>query len=466
MKNSTVLPWILELFKNLAKDYYNIKRNSWDYLITRLHFKNLTSDAEKKNYLIKQLNAILLLHSKHKENPWCIDDRDKSFITIHKKCCLETGKKLSEYIETIVDTEFTERHLKNLGIKNRKKYLYELAMLAHFRIETDIKNKKPVALIHLSHEKTVDKFKKLLYRTNKTHIQQELKKFNALKKKVTESKYLLVRYSTETESVHIYSSNPSRWEKIEKFTEKNILLHLFSISWNAVSSHANLLKWISFSLILFSLSLTNFPLIILFVAASAISYLILQFIFLFKNNTVVNFFSLLDIKEEEKLLRLIKQHIFNQENFKYEFDLIKEQILNSTTNIAVVYEHLIELQKTNISPQFFNNLQLNNSSIYKHVNQVYFEIQFISSLIINFTSVVLYGYLVSWAVSVFFNAIGAAILASFIASPLGVSILIFIPITFYLLHHLINSLSSENHYRTKIFSLLNATCNYVCIDAN
>ncbi len=84
-KNKTVLPWLIDFVKKLLVAYKKKERNSWEYLISHIQFKNLKTDVEKRSYLIQQFNASLLVHSEDKDNPWIIDNSDQRFIKIKKK---------------------------------------------------------------------------------------------------------------------------------------------------------------------------------------------------------------------------------------------------------------------------------------------------------------------------------------------------------------------------------------------
>ena len=375
LKSNIVLPWLVNFIKKFLEVYKKNERNSWEYQISHIQFKNLNTDAEKKCYLIQQFNASLLLYSEDKDNPWIIDDDNKHFIKIKKK-----------------------HDSKNINNK--------------------------LARISLTN--------------------------------------LYVRYSKATESTNIYLPSLSVWERVNRLADKSIVLQFLGIIWNTVSSHANLLKWISFFLIAFSLSLHFFPLIVMCIAGLALSYFIVQCIVSFKNYSSTTFSSLA-AQEEEKLIQCIKQDVFNKETHKREFDLIQDQLANSTTDIAKVYEHLVSLQKTDIN-ELLQKFELEDSSVFQTLIRVYPKTQFIASLVINITSVTLYGFLISWAASAFLSVIGAATLAGLVASPPVLCILISVPIIFFLIRHLIQSLSRESHYQKKIYSLLNSTCEYTFTD--
>ncbi|MES2141276.1 MAG: hypothetical protein V4471_00065 [Pseudomonadota bacterium] len=459
LERTAVLPWIIDFFKNFSEEYQKNKRNSWEYQISRFHFNDSNNTDEKKRYLIERFNESLLFYSKDKKNPWCIDDKNTDFIKIYKKCCCSAEQELSNSIDVIIGAELAVGSLSKTNIQKRKNYLSELATLAHFAIESDKKTKKPIALYHLSHKATLNKFKKLVHYADSQSLKQKLKKFNKLKKSVTETKLLIVLYSRESESIKISLASPTFWEKTGQSTKKNIIFQFFRLIWNTLSSHANLLKWINFLLIFFSLSLNSFPLIILLIAGSALGYFALQFFFSLKTASSLNFPNLLSSKEEETLIQHIKQDVFNNELCKNEFSVIKKQIANSKVDITRLYEKLFLSQKTS-ALQILNKIQLQQSSIYQHLIRVYPKSQFISSLVINFTNIVLYGYIVSWALSFFFSAVEAVALASIISSPLGVGILILVPATFFLTRHLKKYCSREEHYENKVFHLLNSPCKY------
>ena len=463
LERTAVLPWIIDFFKNFSEAYRKNKRNSWEYQISRFHFNDSNNTDEKKRYLIERFNESLLFYSEDKKNPWRIDDKNTDFIKIYKKCCCSAEQKLSNSIDVIIGAELAAGFLCKANIQKRKKYLSDLATLAHFTIESDEKTKKPIALYHLSHKATLNEFKKLVSYSDPQSLKQKLKKFNKLKKSVTENELLIVIYLSESESIQSSLASTISSKKIVQSTKKNIIFQFFSLIWNTLSSHANLLKWINFLLIFFSLSLNSFPVIILLVAGSALGYFALQFFFSLKTPSAFNFPNLLSSKEEETLIQHIKQDIFNNELCKNEFSVIKKQIADSKVDITRLYEKLF-LSKITSALQVLHKIQLQQSSIYQYLIRVYPKIQFISSLVINFTNIVLYGYIVSWALSFFFSAVGALALASIISSPLGVAILILVPTTFFLTCHLKKYCSREKHYENKVFHLLNSPCEYSFIN--
>lgn len=93
-----------------------------------------------------------------------------------------------------------------------------------------------------------------------------------------------MRFLKERESIRIYSI--TSWEKVNKFVIKNKVMQFLLLLWYGISCHANLLNWISFLLLFFSLSLYSYPIIFLLLGISLASYLILRSFYLVKKNSV------------------------------------------------------------------------------------------------------------------------------------------------------------------------------------
>lgn len=458
LANATALPWIIDFVKSFSEDYRRNKRNSWDYLLAHFPCEGLSNEKEKRRYLIEQLNASLLAHSPEKENPWVVNDRNEDFIEIKKQCCLKFDKQVQQAIDT--DPAFcslikSQKH-------HSKKYVDTLATLAHFTYKRELQNRKSITLTHLSEEESLANFKTLL-KKKYTTIEKKLKRFKQLQK-IVNTKPPSIHFSKLSESVAIQLPPSSFWEQSEPFTHENPISQFFEIVWNSVSSPSNLLKWISFGFIVFAISFHFFPYIVLGIGGLAIGYFLLQCVLALTSGPEPISLNLLTQEEEENLIQTIKQEVFNKERYKQELAIIQKQLRNSTIDLTKVTEHFFACKKIDLI-QFSKKLQLQNSSLYQQLSQVNPKTQFIASLVVKLTSTILYGYLASWATSTLLAALGAPVVASFLASPVGVGLLILIPAVYFLIQHLRQARSKEDFYQKKIYSLLNAQCEYSFTDA-
>ncbi len=375
LNDTTVLPFLLNFFKNFLADYKKNKSNNWDYLISLHEFKDLNKfrdRLQKINYLIEQYNQRLLFYSEDKANPWVIDDREKKII-----------------------------------ILQRKNYLV---------VEEERLQGKPF-------------------------------------------ENLAVHYLKETESVNIYSV-PTTWERVNKFVIKNKILQFFATIWNTFSVHANLLNWISLLFLFFSLSIYSFPIVFILITVSIVSYLLIRFIFLVKKDHSI--FPNLMTPEAEKLLERIKIDVFNAEKNKEEFSLLQDYIFCLTGDNVELdrYANILFAIQKKLDSDISLPVSLENSSIYQYLKEVYPKTQFIASLIVNLTSVLLYTYLFSWAINGFLTVLGATAIAGIAASPLVVGILILSVAGFFLVRQLLEFCAREDYYQRTIFNSVNEKCEY------
>lgn len=375
LDDTTVLPFLLNFFKNFSADYKKNKSNNWDYLISLHEFKDLNKFSDrlqKINYLIEQYNRRLLFYSEDKANPWAIDDREKNFITLH-----------------------------------RKNYLV---------VEEEQQPVKPI-------------------------------------------KNLTVHYLKETECIRIYPVN-TIWERANTRLVKNKIFRFFSAIWDALSAHANLLNWISLLFLFFSLSLYSFPIVFVLITVSIAIYLLIRFIFLVKKDPSIC--PNLMTPEAEKLIEHIKIDVFNAEKNKEEFSLLQDYILQLTGDSTKLdrYANMLFAMQEKINSDGFLPISLKKSSIYQYLKEVYPKTQFIASLIINLTSVLLYTYLLTWAINGFLIVLGATALAGMAASPLAVGILILSVAGFFLVRQLLEFRAREDYYQRSIFNSLNEKCEY------
>jgi hypothetical protein len=375
LDDTTVLPFLLNFFKNFFADYKKNKSNNWDYLISLHEFKDLNKFSDrlqKINYLIEQYNRRLLFYSEDKANPWAIDDREKNFITLH-----------------------------------RKHYLV---------VEEEQQPVKPI-------------------------------------------KNLTVHYLKETECIRIYPVN-TIWERANTFLVRNKTFRFFTAIWDALSAHANLLNWISLLFLFFSLSLYSFPVVFVLITVSIAIYLLIRFIFLVKKDPSIC--PNLMTPEAEKLLERIKIYVFNAEKNKEEFSLLQDYILQLTGDSTKLdrYANMLFAMQEKINSDRFLPISLKKSSIYQYLKEVYPKTQFIASLIINLTSVLLYTYLLTSAINAFLIVLGATALAGMAASPLAVGILILSVAGFFLVRQLLKFRAREDYYQRSIFNSLNEKCEY------
>lgn len=408
LNDTTAFPWFLNFFKNLSADYRKCKSNRWDYLISihdlisnELVTPNEKNLIDKRIYLINKYNERLLFYSSDKTNPWVIDDRDETNVVLYRKNYLEFEKKIT------------------------------------FIISEEIKNGTFSQEIN---------FNSIQHEIHKIKRQQE--------KKI---KNVSVGFLKEAESIRIYSI--TSWEKINKFVIKNKVMQFLSLLWYGISCHANLLNWISFLLIFFSLSLYSYPIIFLLLGISLASYLILRSFYLVKKDSGSSGIS---TDEAERILEFVKIEVFNEEKIKNEFKLIHETVFDfskKNININELFASISSIQKK-IDSIYYPSLEMHQSKLYQYLMKVYPKTQFIASLTINLTSIILYTYLLTWAIQGCLTILGAVSLAAIISSSITVGILILIVAGVFLIHHLCEFLSREGFYQRTILNKLNEICTY------
>lgn len=455
LNDTTAFPWFINFFKNLSTDYRKCKSNQWDYLIS-IHkftcFFEINSINERNN-LIKKYNERLLIQSKNEINPWVIDDRDETCITLNKKNYLEFDKKLN----FIIDEEIAKKILtKKEAQLERKRLLHlgKLALLKTFK-EESIEEFADLAINCQDWEGARKQFVYLItLELDYDAIQYEIKK--QLKNNYKE---FYVKFSRKEESVRIHLL-ASIWKKINKFVIKNKAEQFFLLFWSGITTHANLLNWISFLLIFFSLSLYSYPIIFLILGISLASYLIIHIFFLVKKNTII--LPRVNTKEAEQILESIKLEVFNEEKNKHEFKLIHEivdDLSKKNINLKEFLNSILIIQR-NFDPIYLPAINLKESQLYNYLSNVYPKIQFTASLIVNLSSILFYTYLLTWAVESFLTVLGAVSLAATISSPVAVGILILIAASFFLLSHLNEFRIRENLYQRAIFNKINEKCKY------
>lgn len=468
LNDTTAFPWFLNFSKNFSADYRKCKSNRWDYLISIHNFENsnecdtsVESDPVYKRFsLINKYNERLFFYSKDKANPWIIDDRDETYVVLHKKNYFEFENKLALIIDEEIEKKITSNTLTEKYIKLEKKRLSQLAKLALLKTLKEECLDETSSIISCSDSQSaIDQFRSLVaQKMDALSIQSEIKKIKKQQEKL--NKELYVHFFKKTETVRIYSII-SIWEKINQFVSKNKPMQFFSVLWYGLSSHANLLSWISFLLLFFSFSLYSFPIIFLVLGISLTSYLILRLFYLVKKDFVI--FPNLATKEAEEILEVLKIEIFNEEKNKNEFKLIQEIVFNLSKkklNINDFLNSISSIQKNYLYPIHLSPLKIQESKLYRYLTEVYPKTQFIASLTINLTSTVLYTYLLTWAIHSVLLFIGMFSLATLIASPLAVGILIFTAATFFSISHLCEFRAREDFYERTILKRINEKCEY------
>src|SRR5436190_6798237 len=465
LNDATVFPWFLNFSKNFSADYRKCKSNRCDYLISIHAFKNLnslySSNREKRLFLIKKYNERLLFYSNDKFNPWVIDDRDENCLDLHKKKYLEFEKKLSFLIDAELKKKLTRGGLTEKDLSLEKKRLTNLAQLALLKT---CKEESLEAFFFSSsitceeYQTTIDQFNQLITQEVNSHfIKNEIKKLKKQQKDI--AKELYVHFLKETETIRIYAIT-SIWEKINQFVIKNKPLKFFLFLWYGFSSHASLLNWISFFLLFFSLSLFSYPIIFFMLGISLASYLILHIFYLVKDDLVI--LPNISTDEAKQILELIKIEVFNEEKSKNEFKLIHEIVYDLSKkdlNLNEFLKSILSIQK-NFDPIYLPPINREESKLYQYLTEVYPKTQFIASLTINLTSIVLYTYLLTWATQSVLLFLGALSMATFIASPLVVGALILIVAAFFLISHLCEFRAREDFYQRTILNKLNELCEY------
>lgn len=466
LNDATAFPWFLNFSKNLSADYRKCKSNRWDYLISIHDFKNLNDfitpnekvPIDERIYLISKYNEHLLFYSDDKTNPWVIDDRDTTRIVLHKKNYLEFEKKLTLIIDEEIEKKILNKNLLDIQLeRERLSHLAKLTMLKTYKKES-LALSDASAITCFDWQEAIDRFTQLIsLEVNFASIQHEIKRIKKQQEKVVRK--LQVYFLKETESIRIYSVM-SIWEKVNKFVIKNKGIQFFSLLWYGFSSHANLLNWISFLLLFFSLSLYSYPIIFLMLGISLAIYLIFRLSYLVKKEPLI--LPKVSTSETDKILESIKIDVFNEEKNKNEFRLIHEIVFDfskKNLNINELLSSISVIQK-NFDPIYCPNLCIFQSKLYQYLTEVYPKTQFIASLTINLTSVILYTYLVTWSIQTCLTVFGAASLAAIISSPIAVGALILVVAMVFLIHHLCEFLARESLYQRTILSRINEKCNY------
>jgi hypothetical protein len=275
-------------------------------------------------------------------------------------------------------------------------------------------------------------------------------------------KELHVHFLKETENVRIYSI--TRWEKVNKFVIKSKPMQFFSILWNGFSGHANLLNWISFLLLFFSLSLYSYPIIFLILGISLVGYLSLRIFYLVKDDSII--FPGIYTDQSGQILESVKVEVFNEGKNRNEFKLIQEisfDLSGKNLKINEFFNSISTIQKK-INFIYLSSLSIQQSKLYQYLTEVYPKTQFIASLTVNLTSVVLYTYLLTWAMHGFLMVLGAVSLSAVIASPVAVGILILIATAFFLVRHLFEFRAREDFYQRSILHRMNEKCKFQFMD--
>jgi len=286
LNDSTAFPWFLIFSKNFSSYYREFKSNSWEHLVSIHNFEN-SNDllqanlSDKREYLIKKYNERLLVYSENKSNPLVVDDRDSTSLVLNKKNYLEFEKKIIYIIDEEIAKKFSYRDLTNKEIeleKTRLLYLVKLALLKTYR-EKNLEEYDSLAINYSDWQKVYEQFLQLiLQKIDDASVQKEIK--IQLK---TNYREFQVEFFIEREFFSIYTAS-SIWEKINQFVIKNKGMQFLSLVWSSLTTHANLLNWISFILLIFSLSLYSYPFVFVILGISLISYLAIQFFFWLKKN--------------------------------------------------------------------------------------------------------------------------------------------------------------------------------------
>lgn len=474
LNDTTAFPWFLNFSKNFSADYRKCKSNSWDYLISIHDFKNsdeYMSPIEqdpvfKRFYLIRKYNERLLFYSKDKTNPWVIDDRDDTCVILHRKNYFEFENSLSIIIDKEIEKKVFNKTLlteKEIQLERRRlSHLAKLALLKTYKDESLTESDLAV-LTNFDSQAVINQFRWLMNsEVNYGSIHNEIKKLKQQQEKM--AKELSVSFLKETEAIKIYSIT-SIWEKINKFVIKNKSMQFFSLFWYGLSSHANLLSWISFLLLFFCLSLSNYPIIFIILGISLGSYLIFRLVYLVKKESVI--FPKISTIEAEQFLDWVKIEVFNEEKNKNEFKLIHQivyDLFKKDINLNEFLNSLSSIQK-NFDPIYLPSLNILESKLYQYLTEVYPKTQFIASLTINLSSIVLYTYLLTWAMHSVLMILGAISFATIVASPLAVGVLILIAASFFLISHLCEFRARENLYHRTILNRINEKSEYSFKDA-
>ena len=464
--DTTVLPFILNLFKNLSAGYRKNKSNNWDYLISQYELKDLNKfpDRLKKiNYLIEQYNQRLLFYSKDKANPWIIDDREKNFITLHRKSYLAVEKELSRIIEEEIKAGAARNYWTPKKIEleeERLAQLAQLALLKDYQQENSLGNSFWLNMVDFDWQQAINRFNYYLNRKiDDNAIRHEIKR---IKQKARVIKSPLGHYLKEIEYNRVYAAS-TIWERANARLVRSKIVQFFSAIWSALSGHANLLSLISLLFLFFSLSLYSFPIVFVLIAGSIVVSLAIRSIrFIFSVKKEPDISHNLITPEVEKLLERVKIDVFNVEKNKAEFGLLQDYIFSLTKDSAKLdrYANILFVMQGKFNSDDFFSINLEKSSIYQYLKEVYPKTQFVASLLINLTNVLLSTYVLTWAVSSFLTVVGATLLASVAASPLAVGFLILIVAGFFLIRKLFEFRAREDYYQRTILNIINEKCEY------
>ncbi len=459
LNDTTAFPFFLYFFKNFYTDHRKCKSNSWDYLISIHQFSGLLENdkTHERDRLIRKYNERLLAYSKNKINPWVIDDRDENCLTLNKKKYLEFNKKFNFIIDEEIANKVSSQNLTKKEIQLAPTLLLLLAKLALLKTykENSIEKLDALGMNCQDWEEFRNQFRELIsLEFNHVSIECEIKK--RLK---NNNREFYVRFSIEKKSVRI-SSASSIWEKINKFAIKNKAIQFFSSVWSGFTSHANLLNWSSFFLLFFSLSLYGYPAIFLILGISLMSYLIINLLFLLKKDSII--LAKINKNKAEKILESIKLEVFNKEKDEHEFKLILKtahDLLRKNPNPKTFLDSIATTQKK-INPSDFESLKIEKSQLYQYLTEVYPKTQFIASLWINLSSLLLYTYLLTWAIKSCLIVLGVASLAAIISSPAAVGILILIAAGVFLMRHFCEFRAREDFYQRAILEKINNKSEY------
>jgi hypothetical protein len=477
LNDTTAFPWFLNFSKNFSADYRKCKSNRWDYLISIHNFENsnecdtsVESDPVCKRFsLINKYNERLLIESNDKDNPLVIDDRDERVVTLHRKKYLDFERCLSLMINTEIGEKNKDKALSKKIIQLETDRLSQLAkweLLAIYKEE----NIGGVLINDDSYWKTTKEnfAAKIALLVNEASI-DEIKQ---IKKKQREIISELNDYFSKKQRSVGFNSITSISEEINAFVIKNKWIQFFSLFWCGLSSHANLLSWISFLFVFFSLALYSYPIIFLMLGISLVGYLGFNFFYLVKKKSLI--LPEIIIPQADHILESVKIAVFNEKKDEKEWTLIYEMVGKPSGQEKEIKDELFHpisildkefLQKINLSGDS-NQLNIKESKFYQNLIEVYPKMQFIASMMVNLASVMLYTYLLTWAMHSIFMVLGAASLASFIACPMVVGIFIFITTTFFLARHFLKFLARESFYQRFIEQQLNEECKFSYKDEN
>lgn len=454
---TTVFPFFFNYLKNFFADRRKTRGNSWDYQLS--FFKlDITQDRQQRiSFLVEKYNERLLIYSEDKDNPWVIDDRDKDLIRLHRQKFLAVEKRLAARIKDELEKINSIRVLTKAQLASEEKRLHQLVKLALLKQSYTVNWCEE----YLDWEGAEDRFVSLLAKKMDLNaIRRRIKELTKLHKKAARN--LTVHYRKGSESLEFYLSI-SFWEKADNFFIKNKFIQFFSVIWDAVNSHATLFNWINLLLLFFSLSVFSLPSIFLIILGSLLFYLAVRFIFFVKTNNAITFPQLIGVDKIEKMLEYVKMEVVNRETIQKELGfLLKIGNLNAHVEL---YRDINVLLDQNIIDCGCLSINLFESPIYQYLTKVNPKTQFVAALIINFTNILLYTYLLTSVSATFLSFLGAITLASMLTSPLIMGIIIVCIATVFLIRLLIKTRAKEDYYARTIINLLNAKCEYSYYDS-